>query len=250
MMSVILLMAVILIPSCIDGQEEYWIEKNGSGRAEIRYTLPNSVANMQGGNERLHKIVSDFLKNTPAISQSSCEIITEESTTRVQIHARFDSALKLAEIANGPGIKSLPTAANHLVGEIQAQRHGRTVELTRTAAPAMAIPGVFWMPSSSLDGYKLTYIVHLPARASEANATRVDDGGCTLRWEIPLAQTINAPLVTHFKMDLPIPWTPFFAMGLPMFLLIFLGFSRIKNARKPRKTNVLPTKACPPSPFE
>ena len=34
------LLLTLVLASCIDGKEEFWIEANGGGRAEITYDIP------------------------------------------------------------------------------------------------------------------------------------------------------------------------------------------------------------------
>lgn len=224
-----------LLSCCIDGHEEYWIEQDGSGRAQIRYTIPSSVARMEGGDEGLRKILGDFLKSNAYFSNSNCEVVTENSTTRVTIRATFESALKLCQITSDPEIHNLPSAVNHLIGTLKSDLHGRTLELTRTASPAKAIPGAFLMPASSFQENHLVYLIHLPFPASESNATLVTDGGRTLRWDIPLADTLNSPVITRFKLKLPVLWKSIFAFGFCVFLVCEFVYSLVKYCRERRK---------------
>lgn len=220
-----------LLSCCIDGHEEYWIEQDGSGRAEIRYTIQSSVAQMEGGDEGIRKILGDFLKNNPYITNSRHEVITENSITRVTIRVTFESALKLSQITSGPEIHNLPSSVNHLIGTLKTDLQGRTLELTRTASPAKAIPGAFLMPASSFQENHLVYIIHLPYPASESNATRVTEGGCTLCWDIPLADTLNSPLITRFKVKIPVLWKSICAFGLCVFLVCEFVYSLVKKSR-------------------
>ncbi len=225
-----LLTVVALLASCIDGSEEYWIDSNGGGRAEIRYSVPASFARIQGGDAGIRKMIGHFLKDTPAIRTSACEVVTENNITRVTLHVKFDSALKLADIGDSPSIRNLPAAASHLLGEIELEIKVRTVGLTRTITPAQAIPGITWMPDSSFTGQNLSYIIHLPAPASESSATRTEDGGRTLIWEFPLVKTLKSPAKIHFKMEIPIPWKMICAVSIPLALLC-VWIIRRKNRR-------------------
>ena len=38
-----LLPAILLLVSCIDGDEELWLEKDGSGRLEATYKMPGAI---------------------------------------------------------------------------------------------------------------------------------------------------------------------------------------------------------------
>lgn len=228
---VFMLAVTALLASCIDGHEEYWIDSHGGGRAEIRYSIPESFARMEGGDAGIREIVGNFLKETPAITTSDYEVVTANKVTTVTLHAKFDSALKLADVANGPSSRNLPVSASHLLGEITAVTKGRTVELTRKTTPAQAIPGADWMPDASFEGKTLTYIIHLPNAAGESDATRTADDGRTLIWEIPLAKTLKSPAVIHFKMEIPIPWSIIGAVAITVAVLIGAWFLRRRKIR-------------------
>jgi hypothetical protein len=228
----LLLIAAGTLASCIDGREEFWLESDGSGRAEITYTLPAAVARIHGGESGIRNQIEAFLKNTPEINSSSCEVVTEGSRLRVKIRTVFDSALDLKNIASGAALKELPSAASHLAGDVRVDLQGRTLDFKRQASPAKALPGSAFLPASQLDGRRIVCIMHLPAAATDSNATRTEDSGRTLIWDIPLAEAIKEPLITRFKMKIPIPWALVGTIALPLSLAGGFVFVRIRKSRK------------------
>ena len=233
----ILLLAVACqLTSCIDSREEFWLEANGKGRAEITYSLPAAAARMQGGESEIRAMITGFLNNTPEISASSHEVTTEGNRTRVKVRVSFDSALDLMDAASGPAMRHLPSAASHLAGQVKAEFHGRTLDLTRTIAPGKALPGSAFLPDSQFDGRRLVTVLHLPVPAAESNATRVENGGRTLIWDTPLAAAVRAPITTRFRMEIPIPWALVSAIALPLSLAAGFVIFRIRKSRTLRKT--------------
>lgn len=233
----ILLLAVTgMLSSCIDSREEFWLQADGSGRAEITCSLPAAAARVQGGETGIREMIAAFLQDTPEITASSHEVTTNGDRTHVKIRVSFDSALELMNVASGPAIKNLPSAASHLAGDVSAEFQGRTLELTRTIFPGKALPGAAFLPASQFEGYRFVTRLHLPAAATESNATRVENGGRTLVWETPLAAAIHAPLTTRFKMDIPIPWRLVTAISLPLSLVCGLAFFRLRKSLARRKT--------------
>ena len=222
--------------SCIDSREEYWLADDGSGRLEITCSLPATVAPIYGGTAGIRTLISGFLADTPELAASHCEVVTTDSLLRVKINANFDSAMTLQHAAARPSIHKLPAAAAHLVGTIQIGVRGRTVDFTRTISAGQAVPGSSWLAASQLAGHRLLYIMHLPAPATASNATRVEDGGRTLVWDIPLAQSLAAPLVTHFSTQLPIPWTLVSALAPLLVLGGGWAFLRRRKACRPAST--------------
>jgi hypothetical protein len=230
---ILLVATAFALPSCIDGREEVWLEADGSGRSEISYTIPSSIATMQGGEEGLRKMISGFLKETPEIRTSDCEISTEDDRTKIRIRAAFDSALDLKEVAQGPSLSKLPSSASHLAGVVDVKIRGRTLDFSRSISPAKALPGSSFLPASQFEGHRLVYIMHLPAVTSGNNATRVENGGRTLIWDMPLLDALKTPIVTRFQMEIPIPWKIVSGVAIPLSLaagFIIFRFRRSKSA--------------------
>lgn len=220
-----------LITSCIDGHEEYWLEADGSGRAEAEYTIPAAVATLHGGENGIQRLLEEFLESTPEIRDSSLQISTEGNRLNVKVSVAFDSALDLRKVAAGSALHRLPDSASHLAGTVFAEIRGRTLDFQRTIAVGKAIPGSALLPDSQWEGHKLSYIMHLPAAATESNATRTEDSGKTLVWEFPLEQTIRKPVQTRFKMPVPIPWKWVAWIGIPLTLASGAAFAWRRGQR-------------------
>lgn len=227
-----LIAVITMLASCIDGYEEYWLTATGHGRADIRYQLPTRAIQLQGGPDAIRHQILDRLNQSGAFSSSSCDIQPQPNrTTLIHIQASFDSAFDLQKLAQAPSISSLPGPAHALIGDIQTHLSSRNVDFTRTVTPSQAIPGSAFMPASTFAGNTLTTIIHLPFAASQSNATTTSDDGRTLTWQTPLASALKSPVVTHFTMPIPIPWTTLCAVGLPILLLAGFTVSRTKRKR-------------------
>lgn len=216
----VLSIVMVLVVSCIDGHEEYWIRSDGSGRAEIRYQIPASLGGAYGGDAGIQQKIVEFLGKTPAVSESACEVVTQGKITTVRVHVGFDSVLDLSKIRASPELKNLPTAVSHLVGDIKVELRGRTLDFKRTADPGKALPGSFFMPTSKFDGHRLVYTLHLPTPVRESNATRIEAGGRTLIWDVPLKNAVKSPVVSRFSMEIPIPWAALSVAGVLLVLVV------------------------------
>jgi hypothetical protein len=225
---------VLILNSCLDCREEFWFERNGSGRADIRYGFPATVAALQGGDAGIRKIICGFLNNNPAITSSNYQVNTTDGRTQVQLQLGFDSALDLRDLAASSSMQSLPTAATDLAGKIQTDLQGRTLDFRREISAGKALPGAAFLPSSQCNGLRMVYIMHLPEAAEESNATQVLDGGRTLVWDLPLRQALKAPVVTQFKMKLPIPWKIVGATMSGLLLACVLTIMLRRNSRRRR----------------
>ncbi len=232
LLRLIALLAVCLLSSCIDCHEEIWLEANGSGHADICYTLPAAAAKFQGGEEGVRRLLGKFLSDTKVLKSSSYEVNTENDRLKIRVRAAFDSALDLKEISAGGPMGKLPSSASNLAGKVAVSVRGRTVNLTRTISPGAALPGSTFMPASSFDGHRLVYIIHLPMAATESNATRVEENGRKLVWDFPLAEAIQTPVTIHFKANIPIPY---WLIGVVIIGMLGLGWLAIIGIRRFRR---------------
>jgi hypothetical protein len=221
--------AACLLVSCIDGHEEVWMESNGSGRAEIAYSLPASAARFQGGAAGVHRMIGKFLAANPGISSFSHEVISVDDRLTVRVHVQFDSIFALQKMTAAGAIQALPSSASHLAGRTEMKIDGRTVEFKRTISPGLALPGAGFMPASMFEGRNLVYTIHLPMAPASSNATRTDDLGRTLIWEIPLTQAVQAPISTQFVAKIPIPrWL----VGVALSLVGLASYGVIRRFQK------------------
>ena len=219
------------LASCIDSREEVWIDRDGGGRAHIRVEIPTAATRLHGGETGVRKLIDSFLAEAPDIRPTSVAVTTTGDRTVVDVAMEFESALKASEAAGGDAIDHLPPAARHLTGEVETRLRGLTLDFDRVISPGEAIPGVPWLPKSQLQGHRLEYIIHLPAAAKSSNATRTENGGRTLVWDIPLEKAVKAPFRTSFEMELPIPWSKVSAVAIPLSLAG--GWLLLRRARKP-----------------
>lgn len=225
----LLVVIATLLVSCIDGREEYWLESDGSGRAEITYTLPAAAVQMQGGDTELHKQITEWIQKIPGVTSCQCDVLEKNDRVTITVKTEFKSALEFKQLAKEDS--GMPSAATHLMGEIRADIHGRTFDFSRSISASKALPGASFLPAASMEGRQLAYIMHLPAAALESNATRSENNGRTLIWEVPLAVAFKKPVITRFRMDVPIPWKLVTAILLPLSLVGGFVFHRYRRNR-------------------
>jgi len=227
-------LSAIPLVSCIDGREEIWLNANGSGHADVSYSLPAMAASLQGGEDGIRQLIAEFLKGNPAISSSSLEVSTAEDRLKIRVRASFDT-LKLREWSQAAPLGKLPSSAKFMAGEVSVQLEGLTANFARTINPGKALPGAVFMPTSQTKGRALTYIIHLPKAATESNATRTEDGGRTLIWEYPLAKAIQNPITTRFTAPIPVPLWISASVVATVSILGFFVIRRLQKTRFPRE---------------
>lgn len=213
-----------MLSSCIDGREEYWLGRDGSGVAEVTYEVPAKVVALKGGDTGIQQLIENWIAGTPEVRREVCEVVTTGDRTRIHVRLAFDSVLKLLELSKSGSESSpspaLPNAFQHLVGTFDFRLQGRDVEFTRTVSPGKAFLNGLLLPKHETDGRRLVYTLHLPEPVLESNATRTLDDGKTLVWDRALADGLKQPLVTHLKARVPVPyWMIASSAGLGLVVL-------------------------------
>lgn len=215
-----------MLASCIDGREEYWLASDGSGRIDLQFSLPSAVANLQGGEERIRTLLGDFLTKSPALVDPAFEVKTEGDRLHVQVRAAFKSAADLQGIGQQTSGGGLPPSARGFAGEFKITAENRILDFSRTLSLHTAIPGVSFIPPRQFENREMTYIVHLPVKVRESNATEVSEDKKTLTWKIPLATAVKGPFDLKFRAPIPIPtWliaSIATAFGLVLAVIIFV----------------------------
>ena len=229
---VFLLAVTGLLASCLDVREEYWLHGDGSGRADITYAISAVAARMHGGEPAIRHMLDGFLADTPAITASSYQIVTEGTCLRVRLQLGFASARDLEQALSGASRKHFPSAVSCLLGTVRMDLRGTSLDFKRELFPAKALPEAAFLPASRCAGHRLLYIMHLPGVATESNATILLDGGRTLVWEFPLEQALKAPLVTRFKTRIPLPWAMILTGCFALLLVGGLAFFIVRKARR------------------
>jgi hypothetical protein len=204
---------LLLLASCLSGKEEFWFERDGSGRLEAQYQLPMFAITSLGGEEKLREIVASYFAKEPGVSLQSFVVERRGAQAVLSLSAGFDSVLQLAKLLEKPpagyGEPELPEPMVKLLGEIQVKRAGLSVDFQRRIDPRQVFADGLFSPSQSqMKGYQLQYTMHLPTAVAQSNAHETRDDGRTLVWRYELADAMKQPVETNFIAPIPIPlWT-------------------------------------------
>ena len=216
----------LAVSSCIDGKEEYWLERDGSGHAEACYDLPASLLALHGEQDFLHSIKAWMLDHKDQLQLDSLDADHHGDRTTITVRVSFDNVLRLASLARDPSLASASASTRALVGHLRFDHHGREVSFTRTVRPKDAIGSGRLLPKSETTDRHLTYILHLPEPPLESNATRTDDNGRTLIWESSLADAIARQ--EALGLDVLVHGEPATVVRAVCILLIVAGIVGLK----------------------
>lgn len=229
-----LILLIVVLPSCLDSDEEIWINADSSGAARISLTVPAAATALHGGEAGVKKLAEDFLKSSSAFTTYLVETKTEDSRTTVDVVFTFDNALDFLDSSFSENLQNLPSGGSEFAGVTKIDFQGLNLAFSRSTELSKAIPGAIFFPQSQLVGHQVKTTIHLPKAATSHNATSTANQGRTLVWITPLATAMKSPVETNFIMPLPIPWLTIIVTAVIVILLIaFLIHYLIRRKRKP-----------------
>jgi hypothetical protein len=223
----LLVLPVFFLSSCVEGEEEVWINADASGRMVVHYELP-SVAKSQLA------IPEDVLRTLKLIDEREQGIeiqsLTFDTSNKVIFHleATFDNALDLLELAerseetlveNGIASQSQIAAIS---GNVAFKIDGLTPSFRRSVSIDGLFPAMVKYRPGMLGPSNFKYTIHLPAKVKETNADTISADGRTLSWTFLLKDHFEQPMEMILSAGLPIPWWAWLALAIIAFGLAWL----------------------------
>lgn len=233
-----LLLVTLQLTSCIEGEEEIWINPDASGRAKIRITAPTLLFSKFGGVETLISDAQVAAEDSDQVELLSITANKKGSRTTLSAEATFQDArqfgacLKTFRDPETPLVKSEPEI---IVGEVALDlgypdyRFDRKIDLAPLLAEQTIPPFALNMMG---DDANLRYIIHLPTAAKTSNADSVLDGGRTLTWDQPVSRLLKGPVGMSFSAPLPLPYRLIIILLLLLLVLVTGAIILLKKLRR------------------
>jgi hypothetical protein len=226
----LLAVPLFLVTSCVEGEEEIWINLNGSGKVEARYEFPARALSKIGDPERLVEALTLIAAKEEGIEISDCSFVTEEGQTILtpdkavfQLSGRFDNVLDLFEIASRnkeffveqTGMD--PDQVASVIGLIDFRFEGLRPTFDREIRPAEIFPEFL---AGMLGPSSFQYTIHLPAEVRQTNAHAVSEDGRTVTWVFQLKDHFDKPMTMSLDTTIPIPWWVFVLLLVLVVLVL------------------------------
>ena len=218
-------LACLLLSGCFEIREELWVHRDGSGKAELTYVIPNSALMLTGGTEGLEGKIREMMsKQEPQLKLEALQITEGEQGTRVAATVTTESMLSLMDLKKSDDMRTLPGAATDIAGNFDVRMRGLDIDFSRTIKVKDALGfAALGVNAEDRKNRKLVYILHLPKRPAESNAMIIEDDGKTLKWEATLGEALSKPLVTSFRARMPIPTAVWYGLALVVVALTVLA---------------------------
>ncbi|HAT19836.1 MAG TPA: hypothetical protein DCS85_06735 [Verrucomicrobiales bacterium] len=228
----------LLLVSCIEGEEEIWLEPDGSGRIEATYKMPTVVAQKIGDPDELVEILKNAAARDPHIELTSVSHQTRRGGVTLKFSGTFDDLRKLATFPQrqlrDPAEPDKRVKAEVLFGTTHLDiswrglSYERQVDISWLLKSSPAAKSIVRVPAL-LGNSSFRYTLNLPTSARESNSTTQSQDGHRLEWLFPLKNHVQEPMHLTAEGDLPLPGTLWL---IPLAVLVLLFLIQNRRARK------------------
>jgi hypothetical protein len=195
----ILGLCAVLLGSCVDYEEEMWLNNDLSGRLALTLSVQEELVKGNTGLERdiREEVIRRDIERIPGVKLQSFRAFRDAGKIVEKMVIEFDSVEKLSRYETSIG----EAGAVSLLGTFKIQEsRGRIVfERTVPVLPRLqgstAVKDLFVQGLSSffLGKNYLSYKLHLPGEIINANTQRVDGQNRVVEWKFTLAQAVHDP---------------------------------------------------------
>lgn len=228
-----------MLSGCIEGEEQIWLNADGSGRIEARYKMPSAVAKRIGEPAELVKVLQEAAERDPHVEITKLTHTTEGGGITLTFSGTFDDLNKLASFpqrqlrdASQPDKR---VQAEVLFGESAMVisddniAYDRNIDISWLLQSTPATKSIAKMPAL-FGKSSLTFILNLPGEARESNASSQSENKRRLEWNFLLKENTAGPMPMTARAALPASKPPWLFL-LAIMALVFL----VQNVRNRKK---------------
>lgn len=224
----LLLAMCALVCSCIDGEEEIFLNADGSGSVKVEYRVPALMISEEDA-RALEESINVGVVGNPHLELVTNEVVLDEGYRVIRIEVKSDNVMALKKQRGNKDPEVSSGLLNTIVGKITADVEGSSARIRRGVDLAPVLDGKG--SPAMLGESEFRYILHLPKAAKEHNAHEVSNEGKTLHWTYKLADTKSKPIELTVLAPLPIPWWVYLVAGI---LCLLIGVAIIYYFKKCR----------------
>ena len=194
----LLILPFLLVLSCIEYEEEMWVNKDGSGKIKMKISMPQFLAEYDTEGEGISSFdeenVKKKIEEIDGLTLIESKSYEENEKNVIEMVVKFDS-FEILEKANEEEDNQL------FIGDIKMEKDEddrivfkRTISM-EDSSKSEADKESEKLMAAMLGQYKFSYMVHFPNKVIEANTSddNIDQKSNTVKWTFSLASIISAP---------------------------------------------------------
>lgn len=230
LLSPLLLLASLFLNSCVEGEEEVWINGDGSGRFVAHYEFPIIALKDLGDPDVFVEMLHKIDKREDSIEIMDLYFVKKKKKAIFHLEASFEDAGALLELAARnqdlliEDTGADPQQVEQMAGSTVFQLNGLTPTFNRTVILEGLIDQSF---KGFLGRSNFKYTMHLPVKVKESNAHKISNDGRTVSWTFLLKDHLDTPMEMGFTTALPIPWWTWFILTILVFGIAWLIWRKL-----------------------
>ncbi|MFK7910985.1 MAG: hypothetical protein AB8F34_10360 [Akkermansiaceae bacterium] len=236
-----LVVLCLVIQACIHGEEDVWIEADGSARVKATYRVPAMLLSAKEA-EAFKQTVESEIGANKNLSLITNRIDREKGERVIRLEISTDDVTELENMTvdHEPGVVRTKSdkILHAILGTIELEMDGLNARLKREVDLNPLLEEYLGNNAAAmLSDAEFRYSVHVPKAVASSNAHSVSDDGRVLRWRYGLAELKGQPIVMQMTAPVPLPWWVYAAAGLLVALLLWAAWLLLSRSRNKREAN-------------
>ena len=203
---------ILFLTSCIEGEEEIWIDWDASGKIRAHYEFP-PILRVRLGDPKVFIIaIRDLDKREEGIEIQ--ELFFEQVGSKLVFHleATFGDVTELQKISERNAdilVKDTgmdPAQSEAIVGSMSLAMQGLNISFQREILLNGMFPERVIKNPQYLGSSNFRYQIHLPVPVKSSNADAVTNDGKSLEWIFLLKEHTQEPLEMSLNTRIVLPW--------------------------------------------
>ncbi|MEN8848053.1 MAG: hypothetical protein ABF377_08285 [Akkermansiaceae bacterium] len=225
---IFLLLPLLLLNSCIEGEEEIWINLDASGKIRAHYEFPPALKAQIGDPDVIVATLRAVDEGEDGIEIQALSFEMVGRQLIFHLEATFDDATDLLAVSER-NMETIveetgmdPEQADAISGKITFAMNGMSPSFQREISLAGMFPGMVARNPKLLGESNFRYLIHLPFPVTETNAHQVLNDGKTLSWTFLLRDHVSEPMALSLQTKILIPWWVWGLLLVGLVLLVLL----------------------------
>ncbi|MDA7880738.1 hypothetical protein N9A94_00350 [Akkermansiaceae bacterium] len=215
--SLLFLIPILFLQSCIiEGEEEVWIEADGSGKVRVQYTIPSIFEKHLGNPNDYLKAIREIDEKEESVTITSlsyqatgAKSLFGGPSKSFLLEATFKDIMEFAEVAERDFIEQTganPDQIESIAGKIDFEMNFLSPKVQRRVSLEQLLPPNIKKFPGILGRSNFKYIFHLPFPLEDTNAHFVSEDRKMAQWTFLLKEHTQTPLIMTMETTIPVPW--------------------------------------------
>lgn len=242
----VLTLLCLLLPSCIEGDEEIFLNADGSARLKAVYKVPALIFSDKDAAEMHSKIAKEIGEEDKVnLLTNTVERINGQQVITIEVETgdlvKLEDVMEQSSKSDNKKDSKSEQALDALLGQFIFRREGLNVGINRKVDLAPLLEQYLGERGASMLGTsEFRYTIHFPEAVKSSNAHEVLDGGKTLKWRYKLSECAERPIELNIVTPLPLPWWVYTVVGAVSLLMVVVVY-RVVSRIWARRPNVVAT---------